>query len=120
MSVTSFDPKQKATVGMSEQAQRFIAKEIAKKSAAGIRFFVERSGCSGFRYKLDFVDQANEDDINIAINQDITLYVNPDDQSYLNGTVIDLVTEGLNRSIQFLNPNASGTCGCGESFAVEP
>lgn len=119
MSVTSFDPRQEASVGMSEKAQRFIAKEIAKKSAVGVRFFVERSGCSGFRYKLDFVEQPNNEDIAIQVSDNVTLYVNPQDQSYLNGTVIDLVTEGLNSSIQFLNPNASGTCGCGESFAVE-
>lgn len=119
MSVNSFDPKQEAAVGMSEKAQQFIAKEIAKKGATGVRFFVERSGCSGFRYKLDFVDQIPAQDIAVTVRDDLTVFVKPEDQSFLSGTVIDLVTEGLNRSIQFINPNASGTCGCGESFAVE-
>jgi iron-sulfur cluster assembly protein len=117
MSVVSYNPNQ-VSLSLSEKAQRQIAKELAKRDVLGLRLYVEKSGCSGFRYKLDFVTEANDNDIKIPINEHITLFVSQQDQSYVNGTEIDFVTEGLNSNFQFRNPNASGTCGCGESFAV--
>lgn len=117
MTVQSYNPAA-IDIRISEKARKHIEKELAKRDVLGLRLFVEKSGCSGFRYKLDFVSQTSADDISLAINDKIRLFVHAEDRNYVNGTEIDFVTEGLNNYFQFNNPNASGTCGCGESFSV--
>lgn len=121
MSVQTFDPGTANTnvkLTMTTRAQQRAEKELAKHSAIGLRLTVKKSGCSGFRYLLDFVTAAQADDLPVAINDKVTLFVAPDCRTLVNGTEIDYVTEGLNSSFAFHNPNATGECGCGESFTV--
>jgi iron-sulfur cluster assembly protein len=83
----------------------------------GIRLAVQTSGCSGMAYKLEFVDQQEEDDV-IFEDRDIKVFVDPKSLVYLDGTEVDFAKEGLNEGFVFNNPNAKGGCGCGESFSV--
>ncbi len=117
MNVQSFDPNQ-ISLSFSDKAQRHVEKELKKRDMPGLRLTVEKSGCSGLRYKLLFAEKNNADDLCTVINDNITVFVSKDDQAYVKGIHVDFITEGLNSSFQFSNPNASGTCGCGESFAV--
>ena len=82
-----------------------------------VRVGVVGGGCSGLSYKLDFdnetkpMDQVFEDN-NIKIVTDLKSFL------YLVNTTLDF-SDGLNgKGFYFSNPNASRTCGCGESFAV--
>ncbi len=83
----------------------------------GLRVSVQGGGCSGLSYKLDFddVEQAGDQ---IFVDKGIKLLVNLKSYLYLAGTELDF-SDGLDgKGFHFVNPNASRTCGCGESFSV--
>jgi len=91
--------------------------EEHKPTGSFIRVGVEGGGCSGLTYKLEFDSQMRPDD---KIFEDKGMKIVCDKKSflYLIGTELDF-TDGLNgKGFQFNNPNASRTCGCGESFSV--
>ncbi len=69
-------------------------------------------------YTLDFIDAPGDDDQAYDVGGSVTLYVRKQDVPLVEGTEVDYVTEGLNSSLKFKNPNATTYCGCGESFAV--
>ncbi|MAJ90093.1 MAG: iron-sulfur cluster assembly accessory protein [Flavobacteriales bacterium] len=82
-----------------------------------VRVGVESGGCSGLSYKLDFDKQQNEDD-ELIENNGIKLLINKKSFLYLVGTTLEF-SDGLNgKGFVFNNPNASRTCGCGESFSL--
>lgn len=85
--------------------------------APGVRFGVRRTGCSGFGYVVDLADSVTGDDRALEIDG-IPLIVDSRSLPLLDGTVIDYQRQGLNASFVFHNPNATGECGCGESFTV--
>ena len=82
-----------------------------------VRVGVESGGCSGLSYKLDF-DNAKNDDDELIKDNEIQLLVNKKSFLYLVGTTLEF-SDGLNgKGCVFNNPNASRTCGCGESFSL--
>lgn len=85
--------------------------------AAGVRFAVKRMGCSGFGYVVDLAADIAEDDRVLDIDG-IRVVVDPKSLPLVDGTLIDFQRQGLNASFVFHNPNATGECGCGESFTV--
>jgi iron-sulfur cluster assembly protein len=83
----------------------------------GLRIGVKGGGCSGLTYSLGFDADKREGDTIIELD-DIKLYVDGKSLFYLMGTELDF-TSGLNgKGFIFNNPNATKTCGCGESFGV--
>ena len=83
----------------------------------GIRLGVRTSGCSGMAYKLEFVDELHDGDIEFDSNG-VKVYTDAKSLTYLDGTELDFVREGLNEGFKFNNPNVKNQCGCGESFNV--
>lgn len=84
---------------------------------AYIRVGVTSGGCSGLSYKLEVADNLNEED-KIFEDQGVRILVDKKSMLYLIGTTLEY-SGGLNgKGFSFNNPNASRTCGCGESFAV--
>jgi iron-sulfur cluster assembly protein len=82
-----------------------------------VRVGVEGGGCSGLSYKLDFDNTLKNDDKQFE-DKGIKIVVDKKSFLYLVGTELDF-TDGLNgKGFNFVNPNATRTCGCGESFAV--
>jgi iron-sulfur cluster assembly protein len=82
-----------------------------------IRVGVEGGGCSGLSYKLTFDNEIREGD-KVFEDKGIRIVCDKKSFLYLVGTNLDF-SDGLNgKGFQFQNPNASRTCGCGESFAV--
>lgn len=123
MTTETWDPNATASssadISMTDAAIKHFSKQLKKQTdAKGIRLWLKKSGCSGFKYELNFIDQIPEGEQSITINEDITLYVPNDAIEVLKGTVIDYATEGLNSSIKYINPKASNPCGCGESFSA--
>lgn len=82
-----------------------------------LRVFVTGGGCSGFQYGFTFDEDAADDDTRIE-KRGVTLLVDPVSVQYLTGAEIDY-KEGV-EGAQFVirNPNATTTCGCGNSFSV--
>ncbi|MDO9597909.1 MAG: iron-sulfur cluster assembly protein IscA [Azoarcus sp.] len=105
-------------VTLSESAAKHVANYIAKRGkGVGIRLGVRTSGCSGMAYKLEFVDEALDEDL-VFDSHGVKVIVDPKSLAYLEGTELDFVREGLNEGFKFNNPNVKDACGCGESFNV--
>lgn len=98
-----------------ERVRRFIATD---PSAVGLRFGVQRSGCSGWGYRIDLAHEIAPDD-QVFEQDGVKLLVDPHSLSLVDGTTIDFVRRGLNQEFAFDNPKATAGCGCGESFSVE-
>jgi len=82
-----------------------------------LRVSVTGGGCSGLMYNLSFDYELNETD-EVFEDNEVKILVDKKSMLYLLGTTLDF-SDGLNgKGFQFINPNASRTCGCGESFAV--
>ena len=107
-------------IHVSEEAKAEISRlksedKIAQE--AFIRVGVKGGGCSGLSYQLDFDSQSKEDD-KVFEDNGVTIVVDKKSFLYLVGTTLDF-SGGLNgKGFSFVNPNASRTCGCGESFAI--
>lgn len=122
MSVASFDPVQSASqssVHVTPAAVAHFRNQLRKSpTASAIRLSVKQSGCTGYMYVVDLVPEAKPDDVHVPLEEGVELLVDRGSLAIVNGTQIDYVTEGVNRQLRFLNPNAKDHCGCGESFNV--
>jgi iron-sulfur cluster assembly protein len=84
----------------------------------GLRVGIKGGGCSGLSYNLS-IDTEERPGDRVFESDGVKLYVDVKSFLYLNGSTIDWKDEGLmQRGFTFVNPNSSGACGCGESFAV--
>jgi iron-sulfur cluster assembly accessory protein len=83
----------------------------------GLRVAVMGGGCSGFQYALDFEQEARETDESFEVDG-LRVFVDPVSARYLEDVVIDYVFGMNGAGFKFNNPKATGTCGCGSSFAV--
>lgn len=83
----------------------------------GLRVAVMGGGCSGFQYALDFEQEARATDTVFEV-EGLTVYVDPVSTRYLEGVTIDYVFGPMGAGFKFDNPKATGSCGCGHSFAV--
>ncbi|MBI5438377.1 MAG: iron-sulfur cluster assembly protein IscA [Nitrosomonadales bacterium] len=105
-------------ITLTENAAKHVRNFIAKRGkGVGLRIGVRTSGCSGMAYKLEFADEATDDDLRFA-SHGVTLLVDPKSLPYIDGMELDYTREGLNEGFRFNNPNIKNQCGCGESFGV--
>lgn len=105
-------------ITLTERAAKHVSDFISKRgTGVGLRLGVRTSGCSGLAYKMEFADQAVEDDLRFE-SHGVTVLIDPKSLQYLDGTELDFVREGLNEGFKFNNPNVKDACGCGESFNV--
>jgi iron-sulfur cluster assembly protein len=83
-----------------------------------LRVGVKGGGCSGLSYVMDFDDTIEQTDETVEVNGGLKVVIDRKSVLYLYGTELDY-SDGLNgKGFQWGNPNASRTCGCGESFAL--
>jgi iron-sulfur cluster assembly protein len=94
-----------------------LRREEGRNENENIRVSVKGGGCSGLMYDLDFDTDIIDTD-HIFEDKGVKILVDRKSLLYLAGTVLEF-SDGLNgKGFQFVNPNASRTCGCGESFSV--
>lgn len=106
------------SVTLTEKAAHRVQQSILKRgSGIGLRLGVRTAGCSGLAYTIEFADAHRPDDLEF-VSRGITLLVDRKSLTYLAGTELDFVREGLNEGFKFHNPNSKAECGCGESFTV--
>ena len=103
------------SVAARQRIEQFIARE---PDAVGVRFGIKRTGCSGYAYTVDVASSVADSDT--VFEQDgIRVLIDPKALPFVDGTEIDFQRQGLNAAFVFRNPNATGECGCGESFTVD-
>ena len=108
----------------TETQQIYLSKSAAQKIRAlmtenadfpqNIRFYIEKGGCSGFEYGMQFDDPVDQD--NRFESNGVSIVVDPFSLQYLKGMKVEF-DDGLNgKGFYFENPNANHNCGCGKSF----
>jgi len=97
-----------------EELKRLQPTEGAGKE--GVRLGVKGGGCSGYSYVLEFND-AREGD-NVLEHDSLKFFMDRKSSIYLKGIVLDFRSGLKGKGFVFQNPNATSTCGCGESFSV--
>ncbi len=82
----------------------------------GLRLGVKGGGCSGLSYELKFTEPREKD--RVFAFGDVRVFVDPKSYVYLKGIRLDFQGGLKGKGFVFVNPNATGSCGCGESFSV--
>ena len=107
-------------ITLTERAAKEVARIVDEQSlpeGTALRVGVKGGGCSGFSYTLGFDDQVAEID-QIFEDHGVRIVCDPKSFLYLNGCQVDFEESLMGRGFKFGNPNASKSCGCGESFSV--
>ena len=104
-------------VTLTESAVEKV-KELLKEEEAGkgLRLGVKGGGCSGFSYSTTFDFEKERD--NILDLDGFKVFLDPKSTIYLKGIQLDYQSGLEGKGFVFQNPNASNTCGCGESFSI--
>ncbi|WP_230292342.1 iron-sulfur cluster assembly accessory protein [Croceicoccus sp. Ery5] len=119
MSETKTRPAPKAAVTLTPAAEQRIADLMAQApaDAIGVKLSTPRRGCSGLAYSVDYVTDEQKFDEKIETPGG-TFYIDSGSVLYLIGSVMDWREDDFQAGFVFDNPNATGACGCGESFTV--
>jgi iron-sulfur cluster assembly protein len=90
-------------ISLTEAAADRVRTYLEKREKGlGLRLGVTKTGCSGYVFE----------------DKGVTVVIDPEALSLIDGTEVDFVKNGLNEAFSFRNPNIKGECGCGESFNV--
>ena len=104
-------------ITLTDQARIKIQKLVELKGYAGIRLGVKTTGCSGLAYSVDYVTEAVSFDERIETPGGL-FFIDGASVLYLIGSTMDWQEDDFAAGFVFNNPNATGSCGCGESFTV--
>jgi iron-sulfur cluster assembly protein len=108
----------KMSLSLTQQAaERILHFMSMDQSAVGFRVAVKKMGCSGWGYEVALVNEVKDDEVTMT-DKGVTLVVPRDALDKVDGTVIDYEKQGINQIFVYKNPNATGSCGCGESFTT--
>lgn len=106
------------SITLTENAAKQIQKQLQKRGTGiGLKLGVKKTGCSGFSYVLDYADEIQNDQSAFE-HYGVKIIIDNSELAKLDGVELDYGREGINEAFKFKNPNAIGTCGCGESFSV--
>jgi iron-sulfur cluster assembly accessory protein len=97
------------------QIQAVLA-ETPERQGRGLRISVEKGGCAGMQYEMEF-DLPKEDDFRYA-RDGVEVIIDPQSAPYLDGVSLDYVDGLTGAGFRIENPNAVRNCGCGTSFEV--
>ena len=109
-------PVNKTTIDITESAAQEIAKQRDKRGTpnASIRVGIRGGGCTGFSYVFEWADEPRPSDKMFSAHG-VSIVVDPKSFVYLAGMQLDFVRGMMGHGFKFNNPNAKGSCGCGES-----
>ncbi len=106
----------KVTDQASYQLKKII--ENAPLNTVGILVGIDKSGCNGYSYKLDFAKKPDVDNFEFVTQNSVKVFIDPKATMFLIGSEMDYSSDKLSSRFIFKNPNEKSTCGCGESFNV--
>jgi iron-sulfur cluster assembly protein len=104
------------TDAAADRIKAIIAK--SDKSIAGLRLSIEKSGCAGVGYKMDYAEAPAPGD-EIVEDKGVSLFIDPKAVLFVLGMSIDYRKDKMSASFHFDNPNQVSACGCGESVELK-
>jgi iron-sulfur cluster assembly protein len=115
MNTTTGTPPITLTKGAVQEVKRLL--QAQNMPDAGLRVGVHGGGCSGLSYDMSFDNKISEHDHVFEVDG-LKVIVDLKSSLYLQGTTLDFVNSLTGGGLQFINPNAKHSCGCGESFSA--
>jgi iron-sulfur cluster assembly protein len=115
-------PRPKPKVMRLSDAAAERIRDIMGKSehpVAGLRVGIEKGGCAGMSYTMEYAEAANPHD-EIIEEKGVRLFIDPKAVLYLLGTEMDYQVDKFTAGFVFNNPNQTATCGCGHSVELAP
>jgi iron-sulfur cluster insertion protein len=106
------------TISDSAASRIMFMREKQSNPKLMLRVTVLGGGCSGFKYALDFDDQVNADDITVEKNGAI-LVTDESSLPFLQNALVDYERSLMGAAFKIKNPNATSSCGCGNSFSTK-
>ena len=111
----------KNIISISDRAIDQIKKILlsSPKKVEGIVVGVDKTGCSGYAYKIEYAaDVDNYKNYELIETKGVKVYIEPTSTMFLVGSEMDYSIDKLSSRFVFINPNEKSTCGCGESFNI--
>ena len=105
------------SVQLTDNAAQRVKYFLEKENGSALRLAVRKTGCSGWAYEVSIASEFGESD-QVFGDKGVKIVIDNESLPYLQGSKIDFIVSGLNRTFQFDNPNATDECGCGESFTI--
>ena len=104
------------TDNAASQIKKIISK--AETEVIGVVVGVDKTGCSGYAYKLDYVKDENLENFEKIESKGVKVFIEPSATMFLIGSEMDYATDKIASRFIFNNPNEKSSCGCGESFNI--
>ena len=99
---------------MTRNAAEKIKSLTKKGNKSGLRIHIEKGGCSGYTYEMEVAEKKNGD---FAFNEHgVNIFIDKESFDKLKGSYVDYLDSLQGAGFKIKNPNATQTCGCGESF----
>lgn len=105
------------TLYLTQKAYDRLHELLSKDGQKHFRIVVDSGGCSGFQYRFNLDDQKLEDDLIFAIDG-LKVVTDAVSLPFLEGITIDFTQDLMGSAFALKNPNASHSCGCGNSFSI--
>jgi len=104
---------------LTENARKKLSNNISNLPEGNVvKIGIKKSGCSGYAYVIEYLEVGEiENEVRYDIDG-IDIYIDPSHNVFLSDMTIDFRKTGLNELFEFINPNESARCGCGESFTI--
>ena len=104
-------------VNVTDSAKEHMESVLAKEGKKYVKLSVKGGGCAGFTYEWNAVNEVNKDDEVIELNNG-SFAIDGAGLMFVAGTTVDFKKEVFGSYMNISNPNATSSCGCGESFGV--
>ncbi len=106
----------KVTDKASLQLSKII--ESAPSDTIGVVVGIDKTGCNGYSYKLDFAKKNEVGNLEYVQKNNVKVFIDPKATMFLLGSEMDYSSDKLSSRFVFKNPNEKSSCGCGESFSI--